>query len=62
MRKERVIKETRGVRFIRVEGWNYSSPTSNENSGEMEGLGKKYKKRGWQGFESCLQDYHLNHG
>ena len=46
MRKERMIKEMRGGRFIRVEGGNYSSLTSNESSGEMEGSGKKEKKRG----------------
>lgn len=45
MGKERVIKDSRGVRFIRAEGGNYSSLTSNESSGEMEGAGKKEKLR-----------------
>lgn len=33
------------MRFIRAEGGNYSSLTSNESSGEMEGAGKKENKR-----------------
>lgn len=41
MTKERVIKETRAVWFIRAEGGNYSSLTSNKSSGEMEGAGEK---------------------
>lgn len=39
-----MTKEMRGVRFIRAEGGNYSSLTSNESSGEMEGSGREPKK------------------
>lgn len=45
MRKERGIKETSGVRFIREEGRNYFSLTSNESSGEIEGSGKEEDNR-----------------
>lgn len=45
MKKERVINKRRGVRFIRAEGGgDYSSLTSNESSGEMEGAGQKEKE------------------
>lgn len=44
MKKERVIKKRRGVRYIRAEGGDYSSLTSNESSGEMEGAGQKEKE------------------